>query len=167
MLQLLSLGSVVDNQGVLVSGTSNLELGLSEFLAVSIELLVNLDGSRLDVSSSGQFDEFLDVLDFTSHGRYFGDNGGCGFHHENFYEARGWCPGSVRVIYVTCLSFLVINRLTAVIHLLVVSSIITLACLMVVVSLIPTPTIPIGHTTFPRLIFIYESFAWNISLIWR
>lgn len=72
LLQLLSLGSVVDNQGVLVSGTSDLELGLSESLAVSIELLVDLDGGRLDVSSSGQFDEFLDVLDFTSHGRYCG-----------------------------------------------------------------------------------------------
>lgn len=63
MLQLLSLGGVVDNQGVLVSGTSDLELGLLERLAVGVDLLVDLDDGRLDVSSSGQFNEFLDVLD--------------------------------------------------------------------------------------------------------
>lgn len=64
LLQLLGLGGVVDNQGVLVSGTSDLELGLLEWLAVGVDLLVDLDNSRLDVSSSSQFDEFLDVLDF-------------------------------------------------------------------------------------------------------
>lgn len=63
LLQLLSLGGVVDNQGVLVSGTSDLELGLLERLAVGVDLLVDLDDGRLDVSSSGQFNEFLDVLD--------------------------------------------------------------------------------------------------------
>jgi len=64
LLQLLGLGDVVDNQGVLVSGTSDLELGLLEWLTVSVDLLVDLDNGRLDVSSSSQFDEFLDVLDF-------------------------------------------------------------------------------------------------------
>lgn len=65
LLQLLGLSSVVDNQGVLVSGTSDLELGLLEWLTVSVKLLVNLDDSRLDVSSSSQFDEFLNVLDLS------------------------------------------------------------------------------------------------------
>lgn len=63
LLQLLGLGRVVDNQGVLVSGTSDLELGLLELLTVGVDLGVGLDDSRLDVSSSGQFDELLDVLD--------------------------------------------------------------------------------------------------------
>ena len=63
LLQLLGLGGVVDNQGVLVSGTSDLELGLLEHLALRVDLLVDLDGGRLDVGSSGQLNEFLDVLD--------------------------------------------------------------------------------------------------------
>lgn len=63
MLQLLGLGGVVDNQGVLVSGTSDLELGLLEGLTLWVDLLVDLDGSRSDVGSSSQFNEFLDVLD--------------------------------------------------------------------------------------------------------
>lgn len=53
MLQLLGLGSVVDNQGVLVLGPSDLELGLLELLAVGVDLLVDLDDGRLDVRSSG------------------------------------------------------------------------------------------------------------------
>lgn len=65
MLQLLGLGGVVDNQGVLVSRTSDLELGLLERLAVGVNLLVDLNNSRLDVSSSGQFDKFLDVLNLS------------------------------------------------------------------------------------------------------
>lgn len=65
LLQLLGLGDVVDNQGVLVSGTSDLELGLLERLAAGVDLLVDLDNSRLDVSSSGQLNEFLDVLNFS------------------------------------------------------------------------------------------------------
>lgn len=64
LLQLLGLRSVVNNQGVLVSGTSDLELGLLELLTVGVDLLVDLDNSRLDVSSSSQFDEFLDIFDF-------------------------------------------------------------------------------------------------------
>lgn len=63
LLQLLGLGNIVHNQGVLVSLTSDLELGLLEGLAVGLSLLVHLDDSRLDVSSSSQFDELLDVLD--------------------------------------------------------------------------------------------------------
>ena len=63
-MQLLGLRSVVNNQGVLVSGTSDLELGLLELLTVGVDLLVDLDNSRLDVSSSSQFDEFLDIFDF-------------------------------------------------------------------------------------------------------
>lgn len=62
-MQLLGLTLVVDNQSVLVSGTSDLELGLLEDLTVSVKLLVDLDNSRLDVSSSSQFDELLDVFD--------------------------------------------------------------------------------------------------------
>jgi hypothetical protein len=53
LLQLLGLGSVVDNQGVLVLGPSDLELGLLELLAVGVDLLVDLDDGRLDVRSSG------------------------------------------------------------------------------------------------------------------
>lgn len=63
LLQLLGLGNIVHNQGVLVSLTSDLALGLLEGLAVGLSLLVHLDDSRLDVSSSSQFDELLDVLD--------------------------------------------------------------------------------------------------------
>lgn len=62
-MQLLGLSLVVDNQGVLVSGTSDLELGLLEDLTVGVDLLVDLDGGRLDVSSSSQFNELLDVFD--------------------------------------------------------------------------------------------------------
>lgn len=62
LLQLLGLGSVVDNQSVLVSLTSDLELGLLEDLTVGVDLLVDLDNSGCDVSSSSQFDELLDFL---------------------------------------------------------------------------------------------------------
>lgn len=53
LLQLLGLGGVVDNQGVLVLGPSDLELGLLELLAVGVDLLVDLNDGRLDVRSSG------------------------------------------------------------------------------------------------------------------
>lgn len=49
LLQLLGLGSVVDNQGVLVTSASDLELGLLEGLAVGVDLLVDLDNAGLDV----------------------------------------------------------------------------------------------------------------------
>lgn len=65
MLDLLGLGSIVDNQSVLVLGTSNLELGLLDDLTVGVQLLVDLDNSGLDVRSSSQFNEFLNVLDFS------------------------------------------------------------------------------------------------------
>lgn len=67
LLQLLGLGSIVDDQGVLVTSTSDLELGLLEFLAVGVDLLVHLDDSGLDIASSGQLDKLLDVLDFLGH----------------------------------------------------------------------------------------------------
>ncbi|KAH3672926.1 hypothetical protein WICPIJ_009992, partial [Wickerhamomyces pijperi] len=57
--------SVVHNQGVKVLGSSDLELGLLEFLAVEVQFRVGLDGGHLDVGSSGQFDELLDVCDFS------------------------------------------------------------------------------------------------------
>lgn len=63
LLQLLGLGDVVDDQGVLVSGTSDLELGLLEWLTLLVKLLVDLHNARLDVGSSSQFNELLDVLD--------------------------------------------------------------------------------------------------------
>lgn len=62
-MQLLGLTGVVDNQGVLVSGTSDLELSLLEDLAVGVDLLVDLNDGGLDVGSSSQFDELLDVFD--------------------------------------------------------------------------------------------------------
>lgn len=65
--QLLGLTGVVDNQGVQVSGTSDLELGLSESLTGLVQLLVDLDGGGLNVGSSGQFQEFLDVSDLSGH----------------------------------------------------------------------------------------------------
>lgn len=68
LLQLLGLGGVVQHQGVLVSGTSHLELGLLDGLASGVQDLVDLDDGRLDVGSSSQLDELLDVLDFTGHG---------------------------------------------------------------------------------------------------
>lgn len=62
LLQLLGLGDVIDDQSVLVSLTSDLELGLLERLAVRLGLLVGLDDGGLDVSSSSQLNELLDVL---------------------------------------------------------------------------------------------------------
>ena len=67
MLQLLRLGGVVQHQGVEVLQASHLELGLLDGLALGVDLLVGLDDGRLDVGSSRQLDEFLDVLDFSSH----------------------------------------------------------------------------------------------------
>lgn len=67
MNQLLGLTGVVDNQSVQVLRTSDLEFGLSKGLTSLVQLLVDLNGSRLNVSSSGQFQEFLDVGDFSSH----------------------------------------------------------------------------------------------------
>lgn len=89
MLQLLSLGSIVDNQSVVVAGTSDLELGLLEDLAAGVDLLVGLDDTRLNVRSSGQLDELLDVLDFLSH--YVCMCGGYGvptYHHDDFFHHR-------------------------------------------------------------------------------
>jgi len=57
--QLLGLLLVLDNQSIQISGSSNLEFGLRS--------TVLLDGGRLDVLSAGQFQKFLDVLDFLGH----------------------------------------------------------------------------------------------------
>lgn len=65
--QLLGLTSVVDGQSVQVSGTTDLELGLSELLTVLVQLLVNLNSSKLDIVSSGQFQELLDISNFSGH----------------------------------------------------------------------------------------------------
>jgi hypothetical protein len=55
MDQLLGFLLVLDNQGVQVSSSSDLEFGLGRVL---------LDGGRLDVSSSSELEEKLDVLNF-------------------------------------------------------------------------------------------------------
>ena len=65
--QLLSLTSIVNDEGVQVPRTPDLKLGLSEGLTGSVQLLVDLDGSGLDVCSSGQFQELLDIGDFLGH----------------------------------------------------------------------------------------------------
>lgn len=65
LLQLLGLGSVVDNQGVLVTSASDLELGLLEGLAGGGDLLVDLDNAGLDVRTTGQLDKFFNVLDLS------------------------------------------------------------------------------------------------------
>lgn len=63
LLQLLGLLLVVDNQSVLVLGASDLKLGLLGDLAAAADHLVCLDDRRLDVFSSGQLNELLDVFD--------------------------------------------------------------------------------------------------------
>lgn len=62
---LLSLLLVVKDESVKVLGTSNLELGLLDNLTGSVDLLVGLDGSRGNVSSLGQLQKLLGVLDFS------------------------------------------------------------------------------------------------------
>lgn len=63
--QLLSLGCIVNNQGVQVLGTSDLELRLLEGSALSVQLVVDLNGSLLDVSSSGKLNKLLDISYFS------------------------------------------------------------------------------------------------------
>lgn len=90
--EFLGLVSVVHNQSVLVSGPSNLEFGLSEFLAGSVDFRVGLDGGGLDVGPSGKLNKLLDVDDFSSH---------CiciGVHRQVKNRALGaekssWCGG--------------------------------------------------------------------------
>lgn len=65
LLQLLGLVLIGNDQSVQVSGTSDFELGLLGNLAGSVDLLVNLDGGGLNVGSSGQLQELLDVFDFS------------------------------------------------------------------------------------------------------
>lgn len=49
LLQFLGLSSIVDDQSVLVSGTSDLELGLLDLLTVGVQLVVDLDDNVVDV----------------------------------------------------------------------------------------------------------------------
>lgn len=65
--EFLGLVSVVHNQSVLVSGASNLELGLSELLTGSVDFRVGLNGSGLDVAPSSKLNELLNVGNFSSH----------------------------------------------------------------------------------------------------
>lgn len=67
MDNLSSLFFVVNNQGVKVLGTSDLELGLDTLRTVGLDNGVGLDDSRLNVSSSGQFNECLNVGDLLGH----------------------------------------------------------------------------------------------------
>ena len=55
MDQFFGFGSIVDNQSVQVSGTSDFEFGLSERFTFGVDFLVDFDGGSFDVSSSGQF----------------------------------------------------------------------------------------------------------------
>lgn len=48
-MQFLGLSSIVDDQSVLVSGTSDLELGLLDLLTVGVQLVVDLDDNVVDV----------------------------------------------------------------------------------------------------------------------
>jgi len=59
--QLLSLGCIVNNQSVQVLGTSDLELRLLEGSSFSIQLVVDLNGGLLNVSSSGKLNKLLDI----------------------------------------------------------------------------------------------------------
>lgn len=49
LLQFLGLSSIVDDQSVLVSGTSDLELGLLDLLTVSVQFVVDLNDNVVDV----------------------------------------------------------------------------------------------------------------------
>lgn len=64
LIQLLGLGSVVDDQSVQVLGSSELKLGLLEALSSGIQFVAVLDSNVLNVWSSSQFDELFYIGDF-------------------------------------------------------------------------------------------------------
>lgn len=78
--KLLSLLLVVDDQSVEVLGTSDLELGLDTLLTVWLDNGVSLDGGRLDVSSSGDLNESLNVRDLLLFVGVSKPLGGSGMH---------------------------------------------------------------------------------------
>ena len=65
LLQFGSLVRVGEDNGVQVLGTSDLEFAFSVFFTVGVNLLSSLDGQFRNVLSSRQFNEFLDIFDFT------------------------------------------------------------------------------------------------------